>query len=251
MADLFRLREWRTGLYRLRERLPVPCLLCRTRAPGGLCADCKLAIHGLRSPANPRCPRCSVALGAFESCPDCPTLSPALERVVAAFDYSWPGELLIQQLKLQGRYGCAPVLACLLAERCQGLEFALRPGPDVWVVAVPASRRALRLRGYNPAAELGRALAHRLGLAWRPDLITRMREGERQTGRSRRLRRHGVEGLYRCTVPVAGRRVLLVDDVMTTGSTLDAIARELHQRGAVQIIGAVAARTPTARDASQ
>src|SRR5690606_36090783 len=80
--------------------------------------------------------------------------------------------------------------------------------------------------------ELGRALAHRLGLAWRPDLITRMREGERQTGRSRRLRRHGVEGLYRCTVPVAGRRVLLVDDVMTTGSTLDAIARELHQRGA-------------------
>src|SRR5690606_1562248 len=110
MADLFRLREWRTGLYRLRERLPVPCLLCRSRAPGGLCADCKLAVCRLGRHARARCPRCDVALGALASCPDCLALSPALERVVAAFDYAWPGELLIQQLKLQGRYGCAPVL---------------------------------------------------------------------------------------------------------------------------------------------
>lgn len=182
-------------------------------------------------------------------CPDCRDLSPALERVVAAFDYAWPGELLIQRLKLQGRFSCAAVLADLLAARCHALQ-TRRPAVSLWcqrstlVTAVPASGRSLALRGYNPAGEVGRALAHRLGLEWRPGAIVRSQGGRDQKDLGRRARRIGVQGLYRCPGGVAGKEVLIVDDVMTTGATLSAIADALKQQGATRTWAAVLARTP-------
>lgn len=112
------------------------------------------------------------------------------------------------------------------------------------VTAVPSSRRALALRGYNPAGEVGRALARRLVLEWRPDLLQRVREGRGQKHLGRRARRQDAQALYRCAGVVAGRSVLVVDDVMTTGSTLDAIAQVLREQGASTVRGAVLARTP-------
>lgn len=256
-------REYGAGrfhawLLRVRDRLPVACLLCGERAAGGLCAGCRVSV-GASMRGGPRCPRCDLGLGKAarpgaaggSACPDCLALSPSFERVLAAFDYAWPGELLIHALKRRHRYGCAPVLAALLGERC---EAARRVSPDaLWcpratlVVPVPAGRRSLARRGFNPAAEVGRELARRLGLAWRPGLLRRVRDGDPQKGLAPDARRASVAGLYECAGSVAGRDILAVDDVMTTGSTLDAVARVLKEHGAAKVWGAVAARTPLRR----
>jgi len=275
----------------LRDRVPVGCLLCRERTPGGLCRYCHEAVCASMKSGQPRCQRCGLALPLPESprrsapgmdgiveealrsaaarlgirarpgrrggpgggnevaCPDCRNLSPALERVVVAFDYAWPGELLIQQLKQQRRFSCAPVLAALLASRCRELDGHLPQSPALWreptlVVPVPASHHSIVLRGCNPAAEVGRELARRLGLAWRPDVLLRVREGHRQKEQGRHARRRGVEGMYRCAAAVEGREIVVIDDVMTTGATLSVIARELKQHGALKVWGAVPARTP-------
>lgn len=267
MAHLPMLREWRARWFSLRDRLPLDCLLCRSRTAGGLCLHCSRAVTASVAADDGRCPRCALALshtvgeavlptgdtasnhGAGRlPCPDCQALSPALERVIAAFDYAWPGDLLIQRLKLQGRFSCVPVLAALLAARCQALR-AEGPAPSLWcerhtlVTAVPASSRSLVLRGYNPAGEVGRALARRLGLAWRPGLLRRSQDQQDQKSLGRRARRMGVQGLYHCPGGVAGREVLVVDDVMTTGATLSAIADALQQQGAARIWAVVLART--------
>src|SRR5690606_10390690 len=95
----------------------------------------------------------------------------------------------------------------------------------VALVPVPASPASLRRRGFNPAAEIAQALGRELDLpvaGW----LQRTRAAGRQTHLGRRARRMGAHGLYRCGVPVSGC-VAVVDDVMTTGSTMDAAARAL------------------------
>src|SRR5690606_24904731 len=224
---------------RLRDRLPVACILCGERSRGGLCQYCRAAVCRSMDDGRPRCSRCVLRL-EDASCPDCRSLTPAFAGVMAAFDYAWPGDLLIRRLKLEGRYACAPVLARLLAERCERL-----PDRSLLMVApVPASRRSLALRGFNPAGEVGRELARRLQLQWKPEVLQRVRDGTMQKGLKGEDRRREVEGLYACTPEVAGRQVLVVDDVMTTGSTLDAIARAALKEGAAAVWGAVLARTP-------
>lgn len=266
MTYPFSRRERAATLRAVRDRIPVDCLLCRSRTAGGLCAECRQAVCA--SMSQPRCVRCDLLLpsdaGACEPavsgasgdqadsvCADCKVLSPAFERVVAAFDYAWPGEILIQRLKQQGQFGCAPILSRLIVERCHDMA-AASPSAAVprWragavVVPVPAGRRSLRLRGFNAAAELGRDFASRMGLEWRPEWLTRVREGEGQKHLGRESRRESVQGLYAGSAAVAGREVVVVDDVMTTGSTLDAIARVLKEQGASAVWAVVAARTPS------
>lgn len=289
------LRELRRRLMLVRNTLPLSCLLCSSRTPGGLCPHCTRAVLGSGRREAHRCPRCALSLAVpikpseekgivaeslrraakrlgmaipphdaqaegLVPCPDCPGLSPALERVIAAFDYAWPGDLLIEQLKVHTRFSTAVVLADLLAG-----SFTMAPSPGLpqwrelsqwcWVqqapmlvTAVPASRRSLVLRGFNPAAELGRALARRLAWEWRPDLLTRALEGQSQKSLGRGARRREVQGLYQCPGGVIGKQVLVVDDVMTTGATLSAIADALAEQGAARVWAAVAARTPARHD---
>lgn len=263
------LREFLQKTSALRAGTPLECLLCSRRTPGGLCVWCRAAVCESMGNEVGRCLRCDLLLDRPEpGCPDCGGLSPFLHGVVAAFDYAWPGELLIRALKRQGRFSVAPMLADLLAERLKeraaglGLEAVLGgtfgKGPSqaasMVVTAVPAGRRSLVERGFNPAAEVGRILARRLGLPWRPELVSRKEDGRQQKALGRAARRAEVQGRYAAAMAVEDRQVLLVDDVMTTGSTLSAIADVLQDKGASRVWGAVVARTPawpeTREDAS-
>ncbi|MDY0308256.1 MAG: phosphoribosyltransferase family protein [Castellaniella sp.] len=166
----------------------------------------------------------------------------AFDRVVAAFDYAGLGRGLIHDYKIRHRLPLAGVLVDQLerAVRAAGTQ----ADPPDWIVPVPARRAALRQRGFSPPAEVARLLARRLGLRYRLDGVLRVREGGRQVGRDRALRLQAQAGSFACGVPggVCGQRIAVVDDVLTTGATLQAVAAVLKDAGAARVEGWVLAR---------
>lgn len=110
------------------------------------------------------------------------------------------------------------------------------------VVAVAARREALRRRGYDQARLLAERFAAELGLSFEPAALVRRRGGGRQAGRTQAIRRRQARGSFRARAPlVAGRPVVLVDDVLSTGATADAAARALRLAGATCVRVAVLA----------
>jgi ComF family protein len=165
------------------------------------------------------------------------------DRVLAVFDYADPGDLLVRQYKHLCRFGMAPMLARLLS---RALDQAVVPlaAPDC-VVPVPSHPSMLRQRGFSPAAQLAVHLCHLRG--WHAHLgvlARRTHTGLPQKALGRLQRAQQAQGMYHCTRSVNGLSVLVVDDVMTTGSTLNAVAEALLHAGAVSVNGLVLARTP-------
>lgn len=226
-----------------RSRVPVPCALCAGAARGGaLCAHCHgLVVSGTHA-VQKRCERCRLALGAQDACPDCSAGTPAFDRIIAAFDYSSPADFLIHRLKVQRRFTDVPMLARLLADEVFR-EWPDMP-PDLVLVSVPSGRHAIRQRGFNRAAEVARTLARLLHRPHRPELICRVREGRKQATLDREARMIATARLYQTGADVRGLRIAVIDDVLTTGSTMHSIARVLKRSGAVSVHGLVLARTP-------
>ncbi|QEI09080.1 ComF family protein [Pigmentiphaga aceris] len=158
-----------------------------------------------------------------------------------AFDYAEPADLLILQLKQRGQYARAGLLARLLAEsiRHQGGLPA-----DTRLVPVPASTASLARRGFNPANEIARALGRELGLPVARGLLTRTREAPAQHSLGRQARSRNAQALFRTTGAIDGWHLAVVDDVMTTGATLDAVSRALLGAGAASVTALAVARTP-------
>jgi len=113
------------------------------------------------------------------------------------------------------------------------------------IIPVPLHRSRLRQRGFNQAVLLGKVLSQQLSLPLLPDTLFRTRQTEPQISLSAADRRLNVKGAFKVKSPanVVGKRILLLDDVMTTGSTMDECAKELKKAGAVVVIAATIART--------
>lgn len=186
-----------------------------------------------------RCPVCAQRL-AGPGCPDCARRPPAFERVVAAFDYEVAGRDLILLYKARRRFDLSEPLACMLADAVMAASPPL-PASTI-LVPVPARREAIVRRGFNPAAEVARALSRRLALPYHTGLLRRTSEGGKQALLGRAARRIALRGVYGCGPVPAGSHIAVVDDVLTTGSTLDGIARALKAAGAVTVTGLVLAR---------
>ena len=210
-------------------------------APLALCAGCR---PRLRAPATPACRGCGRPLLGVATnvrgplCGGCRQRAPPWESLVAAYLYAPPLVGVVKALK----FGRAEHLGEALAQPLAALCAASRL--DV-VTPVPLAWTRLLVRGYNQAEAIARPLARALDLPCRR--LLRRRPRPRQALLSRAERRRNLRGAFtpRRRLP-AGTRVLLVDDVMTTGATLAAAARALRRAGAASVVAAVVARTPDA-----
>lgn len=151
------------------------------------------------------------------------------------FTYDFPADRLIQHLKYQEKLTVAPLMGDLLAAHWQGHL------PDMWL-PMPLHNNRLRERGFNQAVEIARALAAATAVPMQPDWATRERDTPSQAGLKRNARRKNLRGAFACKPQVAELHIGIVDDVMTTGSTLNALAEALKQAGAKEVSCAVVAR---------
>ena len=229
---------FRALLTRLSTALPSQCTLCHVWPAQPLCADCMARYFRPR----PRCRGCALPLPeGLERCGACLHQPPPLDLCLAALPYDYPWSGLVARYKFGPDPGWAPLLAGLMRDT-PGVAAALAQA--AWVLPVPLSRERLRQRGFNQSLELARSLAP--GRV-RHDLLLRLRDTPAQSALPRTARLRNVRGAFGVAPgqreQLWGRRVLLVDDVMTSGATLYAAAQALRRAGASHITGLVLART--------
>ncbi len=233
-----RLRQGLLGL------LGQECLLCGTDSAAGLlCAGCAGDLP--RLPAA-HCPRCAAASPAAATCGRCLGRPPHYDRSIAAWSYAYPADRLLQSFKYGARLALARFCADAIARAGALHADAFRPHPvriDL-VVAMPLHPRRLRERGFNQAVEIARPLARHLGLAFDPLALQRVRDTAAQAGLHLAEREKNVRKAFACSRDLRGQRIAIVDDVMTTGATLNEAAKTLKRAGAVHVENWVAARTP-------
>jgi ComF family protein len=154
-----------------------------------------------------------------------------------AVSYRFPVDGAIQRLKYATDLAVVGPLAALLAQRV-----AHEAQPDL-VLAMPMAPQRLCERGFNQAQELARALSQRLRLTLASELCRRTRHTPPQAALPWTQRRRNIRGAFECETDLAGARLAVVDDVLTTVATLDELARVLLSRGAAEVRGWVVART--------
>jgi ComF family protein len=207
--------------------LPPACPLCAGPPGGGassLCAACRRSLPWARA-----------ALPA----------PAAVDALVAAVEFRAPVEAWVRRFKYprSGLAGLDPAAAAVVHALAR--EAAARAGgprPDR-VVPIPHHPRRLRARGFSPAREIAAAIARSAGAPLAPRALERTRDTPSQTGLARSARRRNVKGAFRALRPLPAR-IWLVDDVVTTGSTLAEAARALRRAGARAVVGVCVAWTP-------
>jgi ComF family protein len=210
---------------------PPVCLICGLAGRSGLdcCEACEAELEWVKA----GCRRCGLErVRSVALCGRCTTRLPAFHETHSAFAYRGPIEGLIQRFKFGGDLAAGRVLALLMARRIAEQRW---PRPQL-MVPVPLHRRRRWWRGFNQSEmlcrDLGRALS---GLPWAPVLL-RARSTPAQSELPADRRRGNVRGAFRARkLPPGTRHVALVDDVMTTGSTLDECARVLKRAGVSRV----------------
>jgi len=188
-------------------------------------------------PAAPACPRCAHAGSGDAECGACLADPPQFDATRAAFAYAFPVDALIQALK----YGGQLALAGLFAQELYRIVGRAR-GIDL-IVPLPLHPARLAGRGFNQAAEIGKVLSRLSGIAMDTARARRVRDTAPQTALPWRERAANMRQAFACEQDLSGLSVAVVDDVMTTGSTLDAFARALKKGGAARVENWVVART--------
>jgi ComF family protein len=242
----------RAGTALLHGLLPTSCALCGGACAETLCAPCAAQFFGKASDGvsatTLRCRQCANPLPAGAGagpglCAGCLLQPPAFDATVVAADYAMPLDQLVLQLKFGHRLAHAALFARLLRDAVlQQPHFVL---PAV-LCPVPLGPRRLAERGFNQALEIGRPLARALGVTLAPRLASRVYDTQAQSSVAPDQRGRNVAHAFAIAEPalVEGRHIGIVDDVMTSGQTLNELAATFKRYGAARVSNLVFARTP-------
>ena len=223
--------------------MPRHCLLCGAASGTlNLCPTCRADLPRTQYP----CRLCALPLRHRDSevCGACLRRPPLWDQAVAGLDYRFPVDRLVCRLKFSRDLPCVEVLGMELVAAVQG---AVREPPDL-IVPVPLHRTREFVRNFNQADLIARRVGKVLGIHVARRLLLRKRRTPAQSGLDAAQRKRNIRGAFHCGARggggLAGRHVALVDDVMTTGTTLAECCRVLKNAGAGQVSGWVAARAP-------
>jgi len=208
------------------------CLLCGAESgPELLCAACAAELPALPEP----CPCCALPSPAGAVCGSCLNRPPHFDGTRALWRYEFPCDGLVRALKYHARLALAGFFARRLASR---------PLPKIdLVVPMPLHPKRLAERGFNQALEIARGVARHLGRPIEPRGVLRVKNTVPQTGLPYEERAKNVRGAFLCKLDLSGASIAVVDDVMTTGATLNELARALKRAGATRVENLVIART--------
>jgi ComF family protein len=225
--------------------LPCSCVLCGTNANALVCQGCQQQFF---NDTTSRCRQCAIPLpdaDRHQRCGDCISTSPHFDQTIVVCDYAAPTDQLILTYKFGHRLPIATLFSgmlrdAILKEHQQSLCDLLCP--------VPLGRKRLVERGYNQSLEMAKPLSHHLGVALSPQLLRRSRETARQSSLHPDDRLKNVRNAFTidsaAVEGIRGKHIGVVDDVMTTGTTLNEIAGLLKRFGAAKVSNYVFARTP-------
>lgn len=219
----------------VRSILPHCCILCDTASFNRpLCAGCNADLPRHSTPA---CPICALPALDGKVCGICLRHLPAFDRTFAAFSYGFPIDRLLHAFKYSGDLALIEVLAEPLAHLV-----AAQPKPDL-LLPMPLHPTRLRERGFNQSLEIAKLISRWLDIPLAADACQRTRDTPTQAGLKLRERRRNVRGAFACNLDLTGKKIAVLDDVMTTGATLNEISRVLQGCGAAEVSAWVVART--------
>lgn len=244
------LRQWLPGL-------ASQCAVCRSWPAAQVCPPCLARF----APSQSGCATCALPLPADLSmglrtgprlCADCMRQRPPLNGTLAAVPYAYPWSTLITRYKFGGQHGWAGFFAGLLLGAPGAAQALGELQAQDWIIPLPLSAERLQTRGFNQAWELASALARQSQTRAQADtrLLLRVKHTRPQSQLKREARLANVKGAFQVdplrAAGLDGRRVVLVDDVMTSGASLFAAAQALRDAGATHITAMVLARTAPA-----
>ena len=228
-------REWETWL-------PSRCAVCHAWPSNAVCEEC---VRQFGQPRT-RCRTCAASLsGSITQCGACLRNPPPLAAVLAAVEYDYPWAQMVRDFKFHADIVWARSFARMMRST-PWVDPALEEAD--WIVPMPLSQQRLLERGFNQSAVLASALETGAPRKVRHDVLVRIRDTAAQSSLPRRERYANVANAFAVHpdwfAPMRGKKVVLVDDVMTTGASLHAAARALSQAGVAQTMALVFARTP-------
>jgi ComF family protein len=214
--------------------LPQHCLLCGAAAAKehALCTECYAELPWL--PAA-RCPQCALPTLGSQLCGACLSHPPKFDKVISAFAFEWPLAPLIRHYKYAGNLALARLFArAFETQTCSTADL---------IIPMPLAPMRLRERGFNQALEIARFVSSATGIALAPAACRRVRDSAPQASLPWKERAKNIRGAFVCDVDLRGKRVAVIDDVLTSGATLNELARNLRKAGAIEIQGWMVART--------
>ncbi|GAB4058140.1 ComF family protein [Uliginosibacterium sediminicola] len=225
---------WRPLLAGLARSWPHSCFVCGARcSPFAVCSAC-----ADRLPLAPTqaCPQCALPSPDGALCGRCLQRPPHFDATRAAFLYETPLREMVLALKAGHGFALLDYFHEILLCAAEGIEADC-------VLPMPLHTRRLAERGFNQSLELARGVARVLQRPLRYRAVLRDIDTPHLAGLRQRARRRAVRGAFRCCEDFSGQRVLVIDDVMTSGATLDELARTLKLAGAAAVSNLVLART--------
>jgi len=186
---------------------------------------------------QPHCPVCALPAPQGQVCGRCLTQPPLFSQTTALFNYTFPIDKLIQAMKYGEQVALAYSFAAKLSRRIDSNSL-----PD-YLIPMPLHPAKLRERGFNQSSLLAKKISRELKLKLLPDACRRLRDTPPQSALPWKERAANVRNAFSCEMDLTGKHVALVDDVLTTGASLNALADTVKRQGAARVSAWVVART--------